>query len=448
MSRLNKKVTTEFTHEGAPAKHINAEQQLRRTVMACLLWEGAFYEDGVSVVERIKSLVPLVKPDKVSEMAIEARSEQRLRHVPLLLCRELARIGKLKAETLFQVIQRADELTEFLAIYWQDGKCPLSKQVKLGLAKAFTKFDAYQLAKYDRDGSVKLRDALFLCHAKPKHEKQAEDWKQLVTGTLPTPDTWETGLSGGGDKKEVFTRLLQENNFGYMALLRNLRNMKEVGVDEQLVFDHLVGDAEKSKALPFRYIAAANAVPQWERPIDQAMQKAMEGLPKLKGKTVLMLDHSRSMKSMLSKKSDLNRADAAAGLAIYLSGVAENLECWSFSMEQSRTWSRTRNCELVAPIPPRYGMAMKDAYFNSMGDWGGTELGSALRAIDNGDYDRMIVITDEQSADKVPDPKGNGYMINVATYKNGVGYHKWIHIDGWSESIVRFIVELEAESLR
>lgn len=446
--KLNRKITTEFTHEGAPAKIIDAEAQLRRTIMACLLWEKTFYEDGQSVADRIKSLVPLVNPNVVAEMAIHARSEQRLRHVPLLLCRELARSGKLKADTLFQVIQRADELTEFMAIYWQDGKCPLSKQVKLGLAKAFTKFDAYQLAKYDRDGSVKLRDALFLCHAKPKHDKQAQDWKQLVNGTLAAPDTWEVGLSGGGDKKETFTRLLNENNLGYMALLRNLRNMKEVGVDENLVFEHLVGDAYKSKALPFRYIAAANVVPQWERPIDQAMQRAMEGLPKLKGKTVLVLDHSYSMKSRLSEKSDLERADAAAGLAILLSGVAENLECWSFSMEPSSNWSNTRNCKLVAPVAPRYGMAMKDAYFNSMGDWGGTQLGSALRAIDNGQYDRIIVLTDEQSADKVPDPKGKGYMVNIATYKNGVGYHKWTHIDGWSESIVRFIVELEAESLR
>ncbi len=45
--------------------------------------------------------------------------------------------------------------------------------MKLGLARAFGKFDASQLAKYDRDEPVKLRDVMFLVHAKPKDEAQA-----------------------------------------------------------------------------------------------------------------------------------------------------------------------------------------------------------------------------------------------------------------------------------
>lgn len=40
MTRLNVRSGTSLqTHEGAPAKMIDAEQQLRRSVMACLLWE-------------------------------------------------------------------------------------------------------------------------------------------------------------------------------------------------------------------------------------------------------------------------------------------------------------------------------------------------------------------------------------------------------------------------
>ena len=99
------------------------------------------------------------------------------------------------AETLARVIQRADELSEFVAIYWKDGHVPLSAQVKKGLAAAFPKFDEYQLAKYDRGGPIKLRDVLFLCHAKPRDQAQADVWKQLVSGSLTTPDTWEVALS-------------------------------------------------------------------------------------------------------------------------------------------------------------------------------------------------------------------------------------------------------------
>ena len=434
------------THEGATAKHINAYLQLRRSVMACLLWEGQFYEDGQEIADRIKNLVKLNDPEKVAALAIEARSDFRLRHVPLLLVRELARgNGKLVGDTLAKVIQRADELAEFLVMYWADGKQPLSKQVKRGLAKAFNKFDAYQLAKYNRDGQVKLRDALFLCHAKPVDEAQAAVWKKLVDGTLEAPDTWEVALSGGVDKKAAFERLLTENKLGYMALLRNLRNMRESGVDEKLVFDRLIGNAKQSKALPFRYIAAARAVPEWEPMIDKAMQIAMGDMPRLKGKTLLMLDHSGSMDDSLSSKSDLKRYDAAAGLAILIAGVAERFEVVSFASDPASHGYHYsgRGWQLTASVPPRQGMAMRDAYFNSMREWGGTQLGAALNAVDDGNYDRLVVITDEQSHDRVPDPKGNGYMINIASYKNGVGYGPWTHIDGFSESVIRYIQEVE-----
>jgi len=59
-------------------------------------------------------------------------------------------------------------------------------------------------------------------------------------------------------------------------------------------------------------------------------------------------------------------------------------------------------------------------------------------------YDRLIVITDEQSHDRVPAAKGKGYVINVASARNGVGYGEWTHIDGWSEAVIDYIAELEA----
>src|SRR5271167_4008615 len=182
------------THEGAPARNLSPELQLRRSVLACLLWESQFYEDGVEIAGRIAELVPKVAGETVAALAVEAREKMKLRHAPLLLVREMARHAThrgLVAETLVRVIQRADELAEFVAIYWADGRAPLSGQVKKGLAAAFTKFDEYALAKYDRASVVRLRDVLFLCHAKPNDAEQATLWKRLIDGQLATPDTWE-----------------------------------------------------------------------------------------------------------------------------------------------------------------------------------------------------------------------------------------------------------------
>lgn len=189
------------THEGAPARHVSPELQLRRSVLACLLWEKQFYEDGIEIAGRIAELVPKVAAERVAALAVEAREQMRLRHAPLLLVREMARHKThraLVAETLERVIQRADELCEFVAIYWKDGRVPLSGQVKKGLAAAFPKFDEYQLAKYDRGGPIKLRDVLFLSHAKPRDDKQAAMWKKLIWGRLAVPDSWEVALSSAG----------------------------------------------------------------------------------------------------------------------------------------------------------------------------------------------------------------------------------------------------------
>jgi hypothetical protein len=418
------------THEGGPAKTITPELQLRRSVLACLLWEDQFYEDGVEIAGRIAELVPQVGAGPVAELAVEAREKMHLRHAPLLLVREMARHKTHKAlvaETLARVIQRADELTEFLAIYWKDGRVPLSGQVKKGLAGAFGKFDAYQLAKYDRQGPIRLRDVLFLCHAKPRDEAQAEVWKSLVEGKLASPDTWEVALSAGADKRTAWERLIRERKLGALALLRNLRNMRGVGVDEALVLE-AIRASRTDRVLPFRFLAAARYVPQFEEALEQAMLKSLAGRPKLPGRTVLLVDVSGSMTATLSRRSEMLRTDAAYGLAILLREIAERATIYTFS-------------DKLVEVPARHGFALRDAIDASQ-PHSGTYLGTALAALQE-PYERLIIITDEQAHDKVPPPQGKGYVINVGSYKNGVGYGKWVHIDGWSEAVVEYIRSLE-----
>jgi len=418
------------THEGGPAKTISPELQLRRSVLACLLWEEQFYEDGVEIAGRIQELVPKVKPEAVAALAVEARENMKLRHAPLLLVREMARHKTHRervARTLAQVIQRADELAEFVAIYWKDGKTPLSAQVKKGLAQAFLKFDEYQLAKYDRSGPIRLRDVLFLCHAKPRDSEQAALWKRLVEGELRTPDTWEVALSSGADKREAWERLLRERKLGALALLRNLRNMKQAAVDEALVLDGIAA-MNTSRVLPFRFLAAARYAPQWEEDLEAAMLKSLKEQEKLPGRTVLLVDVSGSMISALSGRSEMLRTDAAYGLAILLREICKKAIVFTFS-------------DNLVEVPPRRGFALRDALDSSQ-PHSATYLGKALEKIGE-PYDRIIVITDEQAHDRVPGPRGRGYMINVASNKNGVGYGPWTHIDGWSEAVVDYIRALE-----
>ena len=152
----------------------------------------------------------------------------------------------------------------------------------------------------------------------------------------------------------------------------------------------------------------------------------------------------------------MRRTDAANGLAILLREICDNVDIYTFSMK-------------LKQVPSRRGFALRDAIMHSQ-SMSGTYLGAAVSAIQGREYlfdanmpnhwrpqegsfpirqesfDRLIVITDEQSHDKVPNPtQPKSYIINVATNQNGVGYKPWVHVDGWSEACVKWIQALEME---
>ncbi|MCA1475154.1 TROVE domain-containing protein [Bradyrhizobium sp. NBAIM08] len=437
MVRLNK-IVRAFTREGARAIRFTPEMELKRALMNCLLWEDQFYEDGVAIADRIKALVPKVAPARVAQLAIEAREVMKLRHAQLLVIREMARNEKhrtLVADTLAQVIQRPDEMTELLAIYWADAlgpmqqrkRQPVSAQVKKGLARALTKFDAYQLAKWDRDGAVRIRDVLFLVHAKPKDADQAKVWKQLVDGELASPDTWEVSLSAGKNKRETFERLIAERKLGGLALLRNLRLMQNA----QVLRETIAGAIEAMRTdriLPYRFITAARYAPDFEPELEAAMLKSIKDHVRLPGRTRLLIDVSGSMFATLSAQSEMTRAEAACGLAILAREICDEVEIFTFSNE-------------VVKVPPRRGFALRDAIINSQ-PHGGTYLGKAVTEIDC-KGDRLIVFTDEQSHDQVPEPRARGTMVNVASYQHGVGHGAWTRVNGFSEAVVAWIAASE-----
>jgi hypothetical protein len=437
MVRLNK-IVRAFTREGARAVRFTPEMELKRALMNCLLWENQFYEDGVSIADRIKALVPRVAPARVAQLAIEAREVMKLRHAPLLAIREMARSEKhraLVADTIAQVIQRPDEMTELLAIYWADAlgpqqqrkRQPVSAQVKKGLARALTRFDAYQLAKYDRDGAVRIRDVLFLVHAKPKDTDQAKVWKQLVDGELASPDTWEVSLSAGRSKRETFERLIAEKKLGGLALLRNLRLMQNAEVPRETIAGAIEA-MRTDRILPYRFITAARYAPDFEPELEAAMLKSVKDHVRLPGRTRLLIDVSGSMFTALSAQSEMTRAEAACGLAILAREICDEVEIFTFS-------------DGVVKVPPRRGFALRDAIISSQ-PHSGTWLGKAVAEIDR-KGDRLIVFTDEQSHDPVPEPKARGTMVNVASYQHGVGHGAWTRVNGFSEAVIAWIAASE-----
>lgn len=270
-----------LNHEGAVAWRMTPEWELYTTVVTTMGTEDKFYEKGDDRVRRIADLVRKVEPEFVAQLATYAREEMHLRSVPMLLLVELARCHQgdsLVSRAVSRTVQRADEITELLMCYqWRMGRNDLSRlshQLRKGLTESFNRFDEYQFAKYNRtDRKVTLRDALLLVHPKPKNKAQAEIFSKILSDTLATPYTWETELSAVGQhhfasaeekkeaKREAWRQLVKSQRMGYMATLRNLRNMIQLRLDDEsmrMVCDFLADPeaVRKSKQLPFRFLSA------------------------------------------------------------------------------------------------------------------------------------------------------------------------------------------------
>lgn len=438
---------------GAVEDRTSNYQELRRAVCACMLGEDIAYENGESVSKRIAALIPRVNPVDVSNLAIETRTVGNLRSVSLFMAREMAKHKNMSPyveDTIYNVVQRADELSELLAMYWKDKKQPLSAAFKRGLAKAFTKFDEYALSKYDKDNKIKLRDVLFMCHAKPTDKAQENLWKRLVDGKLKPADTWERAISASNGeeslKKDSWERLLSENKLGALALIRNLSNFDKLDVDKSLVSEALK-NCNPERVLPFRFITAVKHSPRWVALLESLMLRSLTERPKLSGKTVVLIDVSGSMGARLSGKSEMSRMECAASLCILLREVTDDVVFYATAGNDATLRHQG------ALIFPHRGFALRDAVVNSAASlgYGGIFLKQAMeysKELEK-NAERVIVITDEQDTDSKANPQTadawgkKNYIINISVEKGGVAFAKFHHINGFSESVIDYITAVE-----
>ncbi|QIG71398.1 TROVE domain-containing protein [Rhizobium phage RHph_TM30] len=479
-------------NNGAMAYDITPIEQLRRTVLSCMLWEDSAYESGEQIANRIERLIGECDPSDVAHLAREARHIMKLRHVPLFMCITMLKYPEHKKyvrKTLASVIERPDELGQALALYWKDALSParttedteigprvtyvsqrksdlnLPLQLRRGLEDALQKFDSYQLKKYlMKDKPVSMADILRIVHPKGKTDEIKATYGEIVKGTATAPDTWESRLSSSGrsEKATIFTDMLERNKLGAMALLKNLRGMTEAGVDTNLI-NTAIQKMNTERVLPFRFLTAARHAPQFKSSLGEAMLKSLKDIQNLPGHTVLLIDISGSMGGRISGKSDLRRIDAAAAIAIMLKEICQSSDMFVFNYGTyqvrndnvfcvnqptannhgySRIVESTRIYNYEEDAVVKRGFDLSDLIVNSV--VGGTDLQQAVSYINNTvEYDRMIIFTDDESSTVPPAPRDLSYSINVSTGNYGVTYGDYVHINGFSEGVIGYVTEYD-----
>ena len=438
---------------GALAARQSNVALLRRAVLANLLWEDIAYMDGERVANEIKRLIPLCPAEDVYNIALEARLMQKLRHTPLFIAAEMCKYPEHKLfvkDLLPKIITRADMLTDFLAIYWKDGKHPICNQAKKGLALAFHNFNEYKLAKYDRDAAIKLRDVMFLVHAKPRNQYEQELFNKVAERTLTPPETWEVMLSRGDDKKATWTKLITEGKIGGLAMLRNIANMQKANVDRKTIQDGLK-TLRSSMLLPLDFWKAARMNPAFERDIEDSMIEAYKNLPKLPGKTLFIVDVSGSMGYLTSGNSQFSRMDQACAMAILAANQCEDYELVATAGSDG---SRRNASEWIEY--PKRGFALAPQIMDTRNRIGGGGIFTrqclewCKDKFKDKKFDRIIIFSDSQDCDypekRIPKPFGTyNYIVDVSAHTRGVNYKGvWTaEVSGWSENFLTYIAALE-----
>lgn len=460
MAKFNQTATIKTTNKsGHVAYSMKDKEKLVTQVLTSFFNEQKFYGDNSKEIKEIIKRVIQSDPEFVARLAVFARREFNMRSVSHVLTAFLAHEVEGKSfvrDVVGGVCVRGDDATEIMACYLSEFGKPIPNALKRGLNDVIRSFDGYTLAKYKGDGNaIKMRDLLCICHPTPKDAEQSALWKDCLEGTLETPMTWETQLSANGNNRETWEKLIESGKVGYMALLRNLRNIikaKPHNIEDAWATIENPERVRKSRQLPFRFLAAYKSISDiaGSRAFDaleNAVDVAVENIGKLPGTTVIAVDTSGSMGSHVSAKSEIRCYEIGMMLGLLANRICENSIFYTFDTQLEKHPVSKHNRILYAVTHGR-------------GAGGGTNMSLPFQSMidEKIKADRIIVISDNEC--------NSGWSwLNRATvqsladqYRNITHNDIWVHaidlqgygtqqfhgkktniIAGWSEKALEFI---------
>lgn len=441
--------------EGHVAYKMADKAKLVTQVLTSFFNESKFYGDNSKEIKETIMNVVRKDPAFVSKLAVFARREFNMRSIAHVLTGFIANIPEGKpyiAQTVDGVTIRGDDITEILSFYLSEFGKPIPNGLRRAIAKKFVELDAYSLAKYKGEGNaLKMRDVLCLCHPAPTSEEQSALWKQLLEGTIPTAYTWESELSAKGNNKETWESLIASGKVGYMALLRNLRNIITAGPSNinDVINKIKSRDAVMhSRQLPFRFLSAYRTVSDIASSkmldaLEDAVDISTENITKLPGRTVIAIDNSGSMRSRVSNKSSVEYADIAYMLGFIANKICEDAIVYTFNYNAKKL-----------DVSSRTGILYASVHASNPG--GCTNMSAPFVDITNKkiDCDRVIILSDNEVnwggkatiqayADQYRKEMNKNiwvHAIDLAGYgtQQFIGDHTNI-IAGWSEKVLDFI---------
>lgn len=249
----------------------------------------------------------------------------------------------------------------------------------------------------------------------------------------------------------------------YMAILRNLRNILEAGVDKphrNKVFKAIAyrNAVLKSRQLPFRFLSAYKELSKLGitdsaalDALESAIEASLTNLRPIPGTSVIAIDVSGSMSSHISEKSDIRCCEIAMLIGLIANRLCESAVVYTFDTSIQKL-----------SVPKRAGILYAAVNESSYGGGTNMDLPFTQMLKDKIDCDRVIIISDNMCN------SGGSYYCRQTVqsladrYRRDSGNDIWVHaidlmgygtqqfagpktniVAGWSEKVFDFIVLAE-----
>lgn len=446
--------------------------------------------------------------DFIANLAIHARTEMHIRTMPIVMVVQFAKLladrrepvmNEIKAvqaamrdqpqllarfnslremadslnypnmrRLVCDVIQRADQINDMYAyaleVFGNKKNIPMA--IRRGVADACNKFNEYHFGKYNRAGTVSFRDVLRIVHPVATDAKQGAIFAKIMSDSLATPYTWETELSINGQrpageqlsKKDLWTQLLSSRKVGYMALLRNMRNVVEAGVDSNIVREFLCdviadpAQVARSKQLPFDLLEAYRVVAELDGKLATATSKAIDlsvqNIPEIGKRVWLIADYSGSMGNHAVDTSAISTSTMLLAALLKASEGADNVAVTLFGSGAKTLRSIDTNQSVLS--------LRKELLSHRTGQIAGsTNYEAGIRELSNIGFtpDTIIVLTDGEvngfkyrTMNTLP-AAAFKLTINMssATTTPMVKENGWMTLSGWSPAMFKWIPAMRSK---
>lgn len=397
MSKFNKTMEPKVTssYEGGMTYEKNCIEDLTNFMFSSYL-EDQFYETANEQINRFIGLLNEVSEQMplewIAKLSFFARKELGMKSVSHLTAAWLnSKTFENKRVYYRNIMKTPSDIAELFAAIDMLGD-KRSHALVRGAGDYLSSLKDYHIGKYKMSGKeYNMYDLINITHA---HSASIDKYKN---GTLETPDTWETAISGSKseeEKSQNWQRLVEENKLGYLALIRNLRNIVSSAPDAHWIEQYLVPQIENETAIKKSLVFPYQIYCSWKNygirnlsidtALDRAFRIACGNMPDMPGDTVIILDVSGSMDDKLSSNSSLTLKEVGA---VYAAAMFVNTKA-DFVKFGNEAKAMKFN-----PLEDIFDIICKMCANDGCGY--GTDIVPAFRLLEK-EYDRIFLVSDMQ----------------------------------------------------